>query len=63
MADSEPTTKVKAAWNGGRDDLTLPVGHIPDAERALWRTLAGEVDAYLAVEEEPEPAPDDSPLF
>jgi hypothetical protein len=66
MAESTPSTRVKANWHGGREDVTVAVGEMSDADRMLWARMAAEASAYLAHDPDvvaAEPAPDDVPLF
>lgn len=65
MAESKPTDRVPVEWPGG-ETTKVAVGAIPDAERALWRMLADDVDRALPMLEAEASVPDDtveSPLF
>lgn len=66
MAESKPTDRVLAEWAPGQV-TRASVGEMSDAERALWRMLADDVDRTLPLlEAEEVSAPDDtveSPLF
>lgn len=68
MADSKPDDRVAMDVGGGAVQR-VKVGNLTDAERALWRQLAGEASRFLASEVDTddvgdrEPTDDDEPLF
>lgn len=68
MADSKPDDRILMDLGGGRVER-VKVGDLSDAERALWRQMAGEATMFLAAETEPDdvgdrtPTEDDEPLF
>lgn len=50
MATSTPTTRLPQQFGSQR--VVCMVGDISDADRALWKRLADEIDAYLGHDHE-----------